>query len=1038
MDEPKPAEPLRYGRHSIGTLELEDYRRFLLALFEPRDAVRFRPIETWTENGQKKSRVDYRRETCVTANPAIFHMTMRQQLERSASEHTNIFFGVCPRFGKQGDYDLAWQIRQVNCLWADLDHCTDEEALQRCLDANLPEPSIVVNSGNGVHLYWLLDTPFLIDDAPKPPPIQTAWIKGVKKPHQFYIDEHGDEVPKGAKHLHPPLSAQAQHVQDILGGLAAKIGGDHTTDLTRLLRVPGTMNRKDERNGKEPVPCTLVKCDPDLRYAFAGFEHLAKESPDLERRTVIAKMPLPPVRKKISQARLVKLDDHIARCLATPKGGRSEVDFALCCFAIKNSIAREEVQSRVQDVGKFAEGGERYFERTWSRAEAEVRLEKFNFVRDGKKSRATPAAQSHAHVHAQYQYQDQDRDQDQEFVDEDGEGGDEGNASALEFERDTIVIDESINPIIRTLRRITDTLLNRKTTYTRAGQCVALRGQDLAVIGNSNELAGHLNQYVEFYFRDEEAGQYRPLPANYGNTWLNNPSELERLPHIKLFTRNPVYSDDWRLVGSGYDEVSGIFYAGDPIEPQVGQHHLEKLLQDFCFRSEFDRTNYLAMLLTIPLVYHFIGSKPAILFNGNQPGLGKSILAQILAILRDGTQVDTATYNPNDEEFEKRLGSIVRKGATTIIIDNAKSHKRAALIESACLERSITDPIVSFRLLGSSSDIRAENSHFFCITANAPDVSRDLVTRSIVVNLEYEGDPTKRRFTIANPEDYALQYRHEILGELLGMIERWRQAGRPEADVPSRFNKRGWGRIIGGILAHNGVHGFLANADEAANEFDGARRDFAELIKVMHREVGSRFTPEQIAQLAIREKLLVDELGDKSHRSQVTNMGLQLKRYVAERFPLDAERSAVLIQHQERKGNQYSLKIESNPSTPVHMPNLEGSLPNLGAHTFGTCKSLNGNGLPNLPNVAEPFSPTPYARESINAAQQEQYIPAFSALGKGSAGSARSAAPAEEDQAAVCDHIDPAKWIHRQGKAHCPGCDKILGNVREPAKLPGA
>jgi hypothetical protein len=66
------------------------------------------------------------------------------------------------------------------------------------------------------------------------------------------------------------------------------------------------------------------------------------------------------------------------------------------------------------------------------------------------------------------------------------------------------------------------------------------------------------------------------------------------------------------------------------------------------------------MLLTAILVPRFIGSKPAALFNGNQALLGKSILAQIIAILRDGHPTETATYNPNDEEFEKRLGAIVR------------------------------------------------------------------------------------------------------------------------------------------------------------------------------------------------------------------------------------------------------------------------------------------------------------------------------------------------------------------------------------------
>jgi hypothetical protein len=198
------------------------------------------------------------------------------------------------------------------------------------------------------------------------------------------------------------------------------------------------------------------------------------------------------------------------------------------------------------------------------------------------------------------------------------------------------------------------------------------------------------------------------------------------------------------------------------------------------------------MLLTTLLVPRFIGSKPAVLFNGNQPELGKSILAQILAILRDGHPVETASYNPNDEEFEKRLGSIVRRGATTIIIDNAKGRAREPRIESACLERSITDPILSYRLLGFSQDIRAENSHIFCITANSANVSRDLVTRSVVVNLHHEGNPERRSFSIADPEGYAQEHR-ELLGELIGMVERGK-SGPPLAGIDSRFNKRGWGK----------------------------------------------------------------------------------------------------------------------------------------------------------------------------------------------------------------------------------------------------
>jgi hypothetical protein len=209
---------------------------------------------------------------------------------------------------------------------------------------------------------------------------------------------------------------------------------------------------------------------------------------------------------------------------------------------------------------------------------------------------------------------------------------------------------------------------------------------------SSHGRAGLLNQHVEFFFVDDEAGQYKPLPPAYGNTWLNQRAERSRLPVIKLFTRNSVYTEDWRLIAPGYDAASGIYYAGPAVAARDNIQHLDALLRDFCFKTPADRTNYIGILLTALLVPRFVGSKPAALFNGNQPELGKSILSQIIATLRDGHPAETATYNPNDEEFEKRLGAIVRRGVTTIIIDNAKGRARNPRIESACLERSISPP----------------------------------------------------------------------------------------------------------------------------------------------------------------------------------------------------------------------------------------------------------------------------------------------------------------------------------------------------------
>ena len=160
-----------------------------------------------------------------------------------------------------------------------------------------------------------------------------------------------------------------------------------------------------------------------------------------------------------------------------------------------------------------------------------------------------------------------------------------------------------------------------------------------------------------------------------------------------------------------------------------------------------------------------------------------TVLAQVLAILRDGKPTRTLSYNPNDEEFEKALGAKVKAGLTTIVVDNAKADGRrgggGGGIDSACLERCVTDEVLSFRLLGASEEIRAENSHLFCVTANAPVVSRDLLTRSLVVRLHHDGDPARRTFTCDDPEAYALEHRPELLGELVGMVTAWLDAGKP-------------------------------------------------------------------------------------------------------------------------------------------------------------------------------------------------------------------------------------------------------------------
>jgi hypothetical protein len=321
----------------------EAQARFLTALFDPADLVRVRLIETWTgPDGKKNGRFVHAelRTVAQLLSPDTWH----RLLSIAEAERANLFFGVCPRPGP--GRDKAHHIRAVRGLWADLDGVTVDEALALCRRAGLPAPSLVVSSGHGVHLYWLLSEPYAIDDYP-------ADSLAEKK---------------------PPLSPKAERLQEVVAGISARIGGDHTQDLSRLLRLPGTLNRKDERNGTAPVPCELAECDPGRLYPLMLFESFAGPAPEPEAQDPAGAFgtaaglnreeALPPA----VRARFAEL---VREC-ATAKD-RSRADFNVCCWAIRHGIDRDLVYRRLARLGKTAERGQGYFDDTWEAAEEEVR-----------------------------------------------------------------------------------------------------------------------------------------------------------------------------------------------------------------------------------------------------------------------------------------------------------------------------------------------------------------------------------------------------------------------------------------------------------------------------------------------------------------------------------------------------------------------------------------------------------------------------------------------------------------------------------------
>jgi hypothetical protein len=347
--------------------------------------------------------------------------------------------------------------------------------------------------------------------------------------------------------------------------------------------------------------------------------------------------------------------------------------------------------------------------------------------------------------------------------------------------------------------------------------------------------------------QDEERTVLSLPPSNLVNALLADAQMWEQLPVINVYARRPVFDSQFNLCGPGWHPKEGIKVHGPEITPAILgpcssasvpildrlPPYTRRLLGEFCWASAADLVNALALLLTGLLSNHFVRRpKPMGILDGNQVGVGKTVFCEAAGLVLDGVEPERTTI-VRDEEMAKALGAKLRESRSSIILlDNLKDKLNSPFIEANALS-----PILSVRILGHSKNITRPNTYLWFVTSNQTSGSSDFISRGIPVRLRYEGDATARTFQ-GDLTTYALQHGPDILGELAGMVLRWKEAGCPtiEAVWPAgrplpHHRCRDWVSLIGAILATNGFVEFLANAEEARAEMDEGMQALTALVE---------------------------------------------------------------------------------------------------------------------------------------------------------------------------------------------------------------
>lgn len=810
-----------------------------------------------------------------------------------------------PAPGKRGSADDS---AALPALWADLDLAgpghkdagelpPDETAGRAVIAATgLPEPTIWVHSGGGLYPIWLLDRPHPI--------------------HEHTLD--------AAKRLAKDWQRVIEHAAASLGWRYARGVGD----LARVLRIPGTVNRKEGL----ARPCRIVGASP-ARYSYQQLVDaldaaIARIAPP----PVVPATPLvsalTPVTPRADPNGITPLDDYAARTtwadILIPVGWREHYQQDGVTYwtrpgkttgtsASTNALGTDRLHVFTTSATPL-EGGESYskggaFAALYHRGDHSAAArelaeagygtplpdpgvahrEALTDILGGPPPEPPPAPAPPRVWRAEIDASNPAIAADWLRV----EAG-RGKLSGLFRRAGTIVHtpregengfqalsdDERDEDGPAQVRPVTDSTLASRITYTYGVFRLAKKGED-----------------------------WEPIPALFprsaARTALDVPDMLPNLRNLRGVIHTPVFRPDGSLVHApGYDAATGLLHLPEPgldiprvpDEPTAGDvtdavKLLMEMIDGFPFKNEHFRANYLGALVT-PLL-RAMAPPPYKLhaIEAHQPGSGKTLLANIARHIHGG--VFRAEMPGDDTELRKQVTTIL--SVTTgpvVVIDNV-----SGVLKSSALAGLLTSDQWDDRLLGGNEWVNAVNDRLWTITGNNISIGGDLPRRTVrtVIDPGVPNPESRTGFAIADLERWVKDRRGELLHALLIVVRAWVAAGRPVPPERTSDGYARWVRTLEGILGHAGIGGGF---DHPSTQVEVGTDDdeWAHFLAAVHRAYNDRIwtAKELLANIdqggiistgPIPMDALPSELAEKAirHPSGPTGISKSLGRWLGNR-----------------------------------------------------------------------------------------------------------------------------------------------------------
>lgn len=284
---------------------------------------------------------------------------------------------------------------------------------------------------------------------------------------------------------------------------------------------------------------------------------------------------------------------------------------------------------------------------------------------------------------------------------------------------------------------------------------------------------------------------------------------------IRGIVSSPVLRADGSILQeAGYDIDSGLYVdlseefptiTSDPTAEAVKEAValLFELVNDFPFANDAAKSGWLASLLTPLAREAYCGcTGPLFLFDANTRGSGKGLLADVSSLIGMGRTATRMTAPKDDEEFRKRITSIVEGTARIVLIDNL-----AGRFGCESLDAALTAQVWEDRRLGHNEMIERPLRFAWYATGNNVLLGADTARRVCHIRLlsPLENPEDREGFKFPDIRGHIRRNRPALLTAALTILRGFIAAGRPDQQLKPWGSFEEWSALVGAAIVWAGL-----------------------------------------------------------------------------------------------------------------------------------------------------------------------------------------------------------------------------------------